>query len=138
RTASRRSRHAGSTGRGVLPGERSLFASAGERRRSASRLAAYLELVRPPNLTSAAADALAGIAIAGQALVWRAWWLVVASVLLYAGGVVLNDVYDAARDAVERPERAIPSGRASAQTAARLGIALLATGCVVTLPAGPP
>ena len=127
----------GIDGRGVLPGERSLVASESERRRRTSRLAAYLELVRPPNLASAAADALAGIAIAGQALAWRAWWLVAASVLLYAGGVVLNDVFDAARDAVERPERAIPSGRASGPTAARLGVALLAAGCAVTFAVGP-
>src|SRR5438270_11424261 len=116
----------------VLPGERSLIAGAGAPPR-ASLLAAYVELVRPPNLTSAAADALAGIAIAGQALAWRAWWLIAASVLLYAGGVVLNDVFDAARDAVERPERAIPSGRASRKTAARLGIAVPPAGVPAAL-----
>jgi 4-hydroxybenzoate polyprenyltransferase len=56
--------------------------------------------------------------------------LIVASVCLYAGGVVLNDVFDRRVDAVERPERPIPSGRVSTTAAAGLGAALLLTGIV--------
>jgi 4-hydroxybenzoate polyprenyltransferase len=47
---------------------------------------------------------------------------------LYAGGVVLNDYFDRDLDAVERPERPIPSGRVPATRAAMLGIALLVAG----------
>jgi 4-hydroxybenzoate polyprenyltransferase len=44
--------------------------------------------------------------------------------------VVFNDVFDARLDAVERPERPIPSGRASLQGATILGIVLLLVGVV--------
>ena len=57
-------------------------------------------------------------------------WLLTATVCLYAGGVVLNDFFDRELDAVERPERPIPSGRVAARRAAALGTALLAGGVV--------
>jgi 4-hydroxybenzoate polyprenyltransferase len=101
------------------------------------RLAAYVELLRPPNLATSAADVLAGLAVATWAGAPRSWWLVPSSVLLYAGGVVLNDVFDAGRDARERPERPIPSRRASRAWAGRLGGALLLAGCVTAAAVGP-
>src|SRR5690242_16242789 len=55
-------------------------------------------------------------------------WLIVATVTLYAGGVVLNDFFDRDIDAVERPERPIPSGRVSARGAGVLGAMLLVIG----------
>lgn len=54
--------------------------------------------------------------------------LMLCSILLYAGGVVFNDVFDARLDAVERPERPIPSGAVPLQQAAVLGTLLLAGG----------
>jgi hypothetical protein len=48
-------------------------------------------------------------------------WLVGATMCLYAGGVVLNDFFDRRLDAIERPERPIPSRRVSAASAAALG-----------------
>lgn len=92
--------------------------------------------MRPPNLPTAAADILAGISIAGlwsQAgapleYQWDIILLLAASVLLYAGGVVLNDVSDAALDAVERPERPIPSGQVSRSQAGTFGVLLLVAG----------
>jgi len=101
------------------------------------RLAAYVELLRPPNLATSAADVLAGLAVATWAGAPRTWWLVPSSVLLYAGGVVLNDVVDAGRDARERPERPIPSRRASRACAGRLGGALLLAGCVTAAAVAP-
>ncbi len=47
---------------------------------------------------------------------------------LYAGGVVLNDFFDRRLDAIERPERPIPSGRVAAASAAALGTTLLVAG----------
>ncbi len=88
----------------------------------------YLELLRPPNVVTAIADVLAGYAVAGRAQGSRLPWLLAATVCLYAGGVVLNDVFDRAVDASERPERPIPSGRVRAAHAAALGAALLAAG----------
>ena len=89
---------------------------------------AYLELLRPPNVTTAVGDVLAGFAVAGLGRPWILPWLLASTMCLYAGGVVLNDVFDLAIDRVERPERPIPTGRVSRQRAAILGSALLALG----------
>lgn len=102
------------------------------------RLRAFLELARPANVATAFADILAGYAATGAltALLFEqvppSWeglaWLLAATVGLYAGGVVFNDVFDAALDAKERPERPIPSGRVARTQAAAFGSVLLAGG----------
>ena len=51
-------------------------------------------------------------------------WLILSSVCLYAGGVVLNDYFDEPLDRVERPERPLPSGRASRLGARRFAVGL--------------
>ena len=94
----------------------------------ASRLWAYLTLTRPANVVTALADVLAGAAAAGTSAGLPG--LLVATAALYAGGVVLNDVIDADLDARERPERPIPSGRASRTGAGWLGGGLLAAGII--------
>jgi 4-hydroxybenzoate polyprenyltransferase len=89
---------------------------------------AYLELLRPANVTTALADVLAGFAVAGL-LNWTALpWLLLSTACLYGGGVVLNDVFDRDIDRTERPERPIPSGRVALQGAAAFGGGLLAAG----------
>ena len=93
-------------------------------------LRGYLELLRPANVVTAVADVLAGYAVAGRANTRALPWLLTATVCLYAGGLVLNDFSDRGLDAVERPERPIPSGRVPAPGAAALGAALLAAGVV--------
>ena len=87
----------------------------------------YLELVRPANVATALADVLAGYAVAGLGNPGLGW-LLIATACLYAGGVVLNDVFDRDIDRTERPERPIPSGRVSVAAAAALGLGLLALG----------
>ncbi|GAB3984873.1 UbiA family prenyltransferase [Spirosoma terrae] len=94
---------------------------------------ALLSLTRPANLVTAIADVLAGMAIAGYFLIPNpppaaVGLLALATVGLYGGGVVFNDVFDAELDAVERPERAIPSGAVSKNAAIGLGVGLLAVG----------
>jgi 4-hydroxybenzoate polyprenyltransferase len=54
--------------------------------------------------------------------------LCLSTIGLYGGGVVFNDVFDAALDSVERPERPIPSGLISKAEATRLGSLLLLGG----------
>ncbi|MGV2826587.1 UbiA-like protein EboC [Myxosarcina sp. GI1(2024)] len=93
---------------------------------------AYLQLLRPANIVTAWADILLGFAAAGAATaevdrsnLLALGWLILATTGLYGGGVVLNDVCDAELDVVERPERPIPSGRASKGGAIALGMGLL-------------
>jgi 4-hydroxybenzoate polyprenyltransferase len=104
-----------------------------------SVLKGYLQLMRPANLPTAAADILAGIAIIlylqnVEALSFlnlqgrNVFVLVFSSVALYAGGVVFNDVFDAELDALERPERAIPSGRVLKRNAIVFGTILMFIG----------
>lgn len=105
------------------------------------RARAYLELVRLPNLFTAVGDIVAGYLIVsrGVDVSWRDLViLMMASVCLYAGGVVLNDYFDRDVDAVERPERPIPSGRIRARDALKLGVRLLGLGCVFAVGVGVP
>ncbi len=100
---------------------------------STNRFWAYLQMMRPANIVTAWADILAGFAASGAVgliNIQVLGWLLLATTGLYGGGIVLNDVFDAELDAQERPERPIPSGRASRQGASLLGSALLVTGVV--------
>ena len=95
----------------------------------------YLRLMRPANIITAIADILAGIAIAGYfssgTMDARPVILLIAATIgLYGGGVVFNDVFDAKLDSVERPERPIPSGLVSLNGAALFASLLLAAGII--------
>tara|TARA_R110000764_G_scaffold3501_2_gene14616 strand:+ start:2056 stop:2955 length:900 start_codon:yes stop_codon:yes gene_type:complete len=103
------------------------------------KLMGFARLARPANLPTAAADILAGVAIALylkniEVLKFLGdqsadiLSLVFSSIALYAGGVVFNDVFDAELDAVERPERAIPSGLVPKREAVYFGIILMLIG----------
>jgi 4-hydroxybenzoate polyprenyltransferase len=98
---------------------------------------AYLELLRPANVATALADVLAGFAVAGLGDSRPLAWLLPATAALYGGGVVLNDFFDRNLDAVERPERPIPSRRVPAWAAAALGGILLALGTLLAWRANP-
>lgn len=95
---------------------------------------AYLQLMRPANITTAWADILMGYAAVVTVVVGNnpnftaLGWLILATTGLYGGGVIFNDVCDAKLDAVERPERPIPSGRASLSGAIALGTVWLIIG----------
>jgi 4-hydroxybenzoate polyprenyltransferase len=87
---------------------------------------AWLRLVRLPNHATAVADVLAGWLVIARpenvAAPPAAFWAVAAaSLLLYAAGMVLNDVFDQELDTVERPERPLPSGQISPAAAAFVG-----------------
>jgi 4-hydroxybenzoate polyprenyltransferase len=103
-----------------------------------SRLRDYAQLVRLPNVFTAAADIGLG-ALAMRALPER--WLVfllllLASACLYCGGMVWNDFFDFEQDRHERPSRPLPSGRISRGAAARFGAGLLVAGLIFSLLAG--
>lgn len=110
-----------------------------------SKLLGYLRLMRPANIVTAVADVLAGIAISGflgaevvnyldQLL--PILCLCLATIGLYGGGVVFNDVMDAKLDKVERPERPIPSGVISMAQAIVLGSYLLLVGILAAFTVG--
>ncbi len=87
----------------------------------------YLRLLRAGTLFSPAADVIAGLCAAGLPWTVDALRAVLASVLLYAAGMVLNDHADRKQDATLRPERPIPAGEISPNTALAFGLGLLLT-----------
>ncbi len=96
---------------------------------------AWWQLLRVANVFTAASNVIAGFL-----LVQRDWQpivplllLVLTSILLYEAGMVLNDVSDAELDAIERPERPIPSGRIQRGNAYILGLGLLGGGIFASL-----
>ncbi|MBM7503442.1 SCO3242 family prenyltransferase [Agromyces aurantiacus] len=91
----------------------------------------FLQLVRAPAGLTVLGDATAGMAAAGRTGLLPRLGLPVASVLLYWGGMALNDAADAELDRVERPERPIPSGRISRRAAFGVAGALTAAGIAV-------
>ncbi|GAA2052742.1 SCO3242 family prenyltransferase [Polymorphospora rubra] len=104
-----------------------------------------VDLVRAPAALSVPGDVVAGAAAAGT-LGARTPALAGASVCLYWAGMAGNDWADRDLDAIERPERPIPSGRVSAPaalgiaaglTAAGLGLAALGGGRRALAVAGP-
>jgi len=94
-----------------------------------SSLKPYIQLTRPANLVTAVSDILAGMAIAQFTFSdFSAGLLVISTLGLYGGGVVMNDVFDAKLDSIERPERPIPSGKVPLRSATLMGISLLFLG----------
>ncbi|WP_416969973.1 SCO3242 family prenyltransferase [Streptomyces sp. 4F14] len=91
-----------------------------------------VRLVRAPAALSVPGDVLAGAAAARTPWDPRVLGATASSVCMYWAGMALNDYADATVDAVERPDRPIPSGRvprraalavATGLTAASLGLA---------------
>jgi len=97
-----------------------------------------LQLIRLPNVLTAAADSLAGWLLGGGSLGETGKWtpLAIASMILYAAGMALNDVFDTAIDRRERPGRPIPSGRVSRSLAGGLGAIGLVAGPLVAWQSG--
>ncbi|MFJ9626183.1 SCO3242 family prenyltransferase [Streptomyces sp. NPDC101175] len=101
------------------------------------RLSDLAQLIRLPAALSVPGDVLAGAVAGGGAPRPRILATMASSVALYWAGMALNDYADATVDAVERPQRPIPSGRVARRTAfatacgltaAGLGLAALADG----------
>lgn len=91
-----------------------------------------LRLLRVGTLFSPAADVVASAAILGLPWSGELVRATVASVLLYAAGMVWNDIADRRLDAVQRPERPLPRGDVSLPFALALGSALLAGGLLLS------
>jgi len=119
---------------------------------STGRARAWLEIMRISNLPTVISNAIAGTVLGVivriiEDGIGSATWIgatplrtdgeapspaamvaaIVAPALIYIAGMVLNDAFDAAIDAEERPARPIPSGRLKRSHAFAAGFGLLAT-----------
>lgn len=82
------------------------------------RLAAWMQMLRPPNLFTVPGDPLAGYFLAlaagagaaGDIEVWRIVILAIGSLMIYSSGLLQNDYFDLAEDRIQRPSRPLPSG----------------------------
>jgi 4-hydroxybenzoate polyprenyltransferase len=102
------------------------------------KITAYFQLIRLPNVLTAAADSLAGWLLAMGSIAEPNRWLplLLTSMVLYASGTALNDVFDVEIDREERPNRPLPSGRISWRAAAWLGGLGLAIGPILACMSG--
>lgn len=103
---------------------------------AAARARALVELVRAPAALTVPGDVLAGAAAAHRPPSPALAGLAASSVCLYWAGMALNDWADRDLDAVERPERPIPSGRVSPAAALGVAGALTAAGLALAAAAG--
>lgn len=106
-----------------------------------SPVRAYAELGRVSNCPTTISNVFVGIAIGKASLPGQAqWWeygvVMLAVLLLYVGGMALNDVIDAKRDRQQRPGRPIPSGRIARKEAAAFAALCLLAGFALFAPFG--
>lgn len=99
-------------------------------------LGAFARLVRLPAALTVPGDTLAGAAAAGWPMGRRTALLPLSSAFIYWAGMALNDYADRELDAVERPERPIPSGAVSPREALGVAVALTIAGVGVAALAG--
>jgi 4-hydroxybenzoate polyprenyltransferase len=93
------------------------------------KLSVALRLGRVSNLPTVTTNVLAALALSGAvAAPWTIAVICLGISLLYIAGMFLNDAFDRTVDAIERPERPIPSGQVSAAEVFGAGFALLAFG----------
>ena len=91
-------------------------------------IAAWLRLLRAPNWLTVPGDILAGFLLAPAATSgdWGQLLLAIpVGWLLYAAGMILNDVFDYAEDLRERPERPLPTGAVSREAAVAVALICL-------------
>jgi 4-hydroxybenzoate polyprenyltransferase len=96
----------------------------------------FLRLGRLSNLPTVWSNVLAGAVLAGQVQASPLAWLLPAASLFYVAGMFLNDAFDKDVDAIERPERPIPSGQISASAVFIIGFVMMMAGLALLLPLG--
>jgi len=108
----------------------------------ATRLWAWLQLFRAPNLLTVPGDPIAGFLLARAAGLSatrpdiRLALAGAVSVLIYAAGLLWNDWFDLPEDLRERPSRPLPSGRVRAGQVALVSNTLIAAAVAVAAVAG--
>lgn len=112
----------------------------GQAARTPAGFGAWMRLLRVSNAPTAATGALVG-AVAGTGLMPNPATVslcAAGAVLLYSGGMVMNDYFDQPIDRIERPGRPIVSGQVPESAALLLGMALLTIGFVLLVRASGP
>ena len=107
---------------------------------SSGGLGAWMRLLRISNAPTAVTGVMVG-AVAGAGLVPRPTTIALCaagSMLLYTGGMVMNDYFDQPIDCVERPGRPIVSGQVHESAALLFGMSLLTGGVLALLVASAP
>jgi geranylgeranylglycerol-phosphate geranylgeranyltransferase len=89
---------------------------------------AYLQSIRPANVVIAAGAVMVGALSSGLRPGGSVWLACLVAGLITGGGNVINDVYDLEIDRINKPQRPLPSGRASRRGAVALGAILLVLG----------
>jgi hypothetical protein len=98
-------------------------------------LTAWGRLLRLPNLLTVPGDPLVGfVSFIGFGFSWAnpaLWAAMGASLLLYAAGLIHNDLCDLAEDRRERPNRPLANGSISPISAAVIAISLTVSACTL-------
>ncbi|OPY39258.1 MAG: Digeranylgeranylglyceryl phosphate synthase [Methanoregula sp. PtaU1.Bin051] len=96
-------------------------------------VAGFISITRPANAVVSGIAALIGYLIATGTLIPQAVVLVPIVALITAAGNVINDIFDAEIDKVNRPRRPIPSGQVSRSTALGYAVILFLAGIILSL-----
>lgn len=108
---------------------------------SSSRVVAWLQLIRLPNLATVPGDPIAGFFLAGGAgldvSLSRAAAVAGVSLCLYAVGMLLNDLVDVEEDRRDRPSRPLARGAVPCSRVRAVIIALLIAAAGMSLVMGP-
>ena len=104
--------------------------------RFTERLRTILVLGRVSNLPTVGSNCFAGWLLGGGGELPKLAWVCAGGVLLYTGGMFLNDAVDADWDRLHRPERPIPAGRISRGSVYAGAFGLLGAGWLLLLAAG--
>jgi 4-hydroxybenzoate polyprenyltransferase len=95
-----------------------------------------LRLGRISNLPTVWTNVIAGSVIAGDARPDQLALIALAMTAFYIGGMYLNDFFDRAADARDRPGRPIDAGEITAGAVSSIGFGLLAAGVLLMMPLG--
>jgi geranylgeranylglycerol-phosphate geranylgeranyltransferase len=94
-------------------------------------LKVFLELMRPFNCLMAGIAAIIGLLMAGGREVQPAVLIFLAVFFVTGAGNTVNDYFDREIDAVNRPDRPVPSLRVTSKQALMWSYALFAAGCTL-------
>lgn len=91
----------------------------------------FLELMRPFNCLMAGIAAIIGLLMAGVWHLQPAVLVFMAVFLVTGAGNAVNDYFDREIDAVNRPDRPVPSGRVTPSQTLTWSVILFASGCIL-------